>query len=257
MAQTEQQASSGPFHNTGVGPRLKAARESAGLSLVQMGERTKIPARMLALIEAGDFAALPARTYATGFTRSYARALGLDEQAMVASVRAELGMADQVETRVAPAFEPGDPARVPSAQFAWLAAVAALVVVAAGLFLWRTYYAPAVALPSLLPAEAASAAPSTAVPALVRPAAPLPEMASVPAAAIAPQAASGVPAPAAAPAVPLTRPAPGHRAPQAGAASPAPLASPAGAGSGGGTVAGAASPAQAPAAPAPASTAQN
>jgi len=156
-------------HIAGVGPRLKATRESAGLSLAQMADQTKIPARMLTLIEAGDFAALPARTYATGFTRTYARVLGLDEKAMVAAVRAELGMHEQVESRTAHDFEPGDPARVPSARFAWLAAVAALAVVAAGMVLWRTYYAPAVVLPSLLPDEAASAAPPTAAPPLAAP----------------------------------------------------------------------------------------
>jgi len=154
----------------GVGPRLKAARESAGLSLAQVAGQTKIPSRMLVLIEAGDFAALPARTYATGFTRTYARALGLDDALIVADVRAELGMHEAVETRLAPTFEPGDPSRVPSARFAWLAAVAALAVVAAGLF----YYNPAVSLPSLLPEESASAAPPVAAPTLQPPAMALP-----------------------------------------------------------------------------------
>ena len=90
MADKDDQPAFAP--DTGVGSRLKAARESAGQSLPQMAAQTKIPVRMLELLEAGNFAALPARTYATGFTRTYARALGLDEQAMVASVRAELGM---------------------------------------------------------------------------------------------------------------------------------------------------------------------
>jgi len=155
----------------GVGQRLKAAREAAGLSLAQMSDRTKIPARMLVLIEAGNFAALPARTYATGFTRSYARALGLDEREYVAAVRGELGMEAQAEPSTAQAFEPGDPARVPSARLAWLAAVAALAVLAAGLVLWRTWFAPAVVLPSMLPEETASAAPS---PATLPPALPFP-----------------------------------------------------------------------------------
>ncbi len=173
--------------NAGVGPRLKAARESAGLSLAEMSDRTKIPGRMLTLIEAGDFAGLPARTYATGFTRTYARVLGLDEKAMVAAVRAELGMNEQVEPRTAQNFEPGDPARVPTARFAWLAAVAALAVVAAGMVLWRTYYAPAVVLPSLLPDDAASAVP-TALPM------PLPEPATAAATEVATEVATGVPA---------------------------------------------------------------
>lgn len=158
----------------GVGPRLKAAREAGGYSLEQMAGLTKIPSRMLVLIEAGDFAALPARTYATGFTRTYARVLGLNENEYVDAVRDELGMHRNVEQRLAPAFEPGDPARVPTARFAWLAAVAALVVIAAGLFFWRTFYSPAVTLPPLeeptataAPAVAPAPPPVAAVPTML------------------------------------------------------------------------------------------
>jgi len=221
MADNDEQPAVVP--DQGVGRRLKAARESAGHTLVQMASVTKIPVRMLELLEAGNFAALPARTYATGFTRTYARALGLDEQAMVASVRSELGMQDHKETRVIAAFEPGDPARVPSARFAWLAALAALVVLAMGLFLWRTYYAPAVALPSLLPEDAATAAPSMAVPTIAPPPAlPTPAHSDY---------ATGAGAP---PAVASPAPPPRHAAPARSPAAasaptaPAPLERPAG-----------------------------
>ncbi|MBC2666762.1 helix-turn-helix domain-containing protein, partial [Novosphingobium flavum] len=156
--------------NPGVGPRLKAARESADLSLAQMADRTKIPARMLLLMEAGDFAALPARTYATGFTRTYAKALGLDADSYVAAVRQELGYGEPVDRYVPQAFEPGDPSRIPSARFAWLAALAALIVFAVGLFFWRSYYAPAASLPPLQPEPTATAAP----PPVALPPAPLP-----------------------------------------------------------------------------------
>lgn len=141
-----------------VGARLMAAREAAGLSLADLSESTRIPTRMLMLIEAGDFAALPARIYATGFTRSYARALGLNETEYVAAVRAELGISGHSQDSSLDAdFEPGDPARVPSAKLAWLAALAAVAVLVGVLVFWRTYYAPAVALPSILPDEQATA----------------------------------------------------------------------------------------------------
>lgn len=140
-----------------VGARLRQAREAAGLGLAQVSELTKIPTRMLVLIENGDFAALPSRTYATGFTRTYARALGLDEASFVDAVRAELGLSSRVEPQPAPTFEPGDPARVPTARLAWLAALGAIGVIVAGLLFWRTYYSPAIGLPSLLPAEEATA----------------------------------------------------------------------------------------------------
>lgn len=135
----------------GPGARLKAAREEAGISRAGIAEKTRISERMIILMEAGDFAGLPAKTYATGFTRSYARAVGLDENEMVEAVRRELGLAAPIENEFASTYEPGDPARVPTSRFASLLALCAVVVVAAGLIFWRTYYAPAMILPSILP----------------------------------------------------------------------------------------------------------
>lgn len=188
-----------------AGGRLRSAREAAGRTLPEMASETKIPVRMLTLIEAGDYGALPAKAYATGFSRSYARALGLNEQDIVAEVRRDLGHVEPGEARLASAFEPGDPARVPTARFAWLAAVAALAVLAAGLLLWRSYYAPAVTLPPLPEAPA----PAAAAPAQVAlPSATAASQAAIPGAAIAnPPAAAVV----------LTQPSPRHPA-----AAPAP-----------------------------------
>jgi len=141
----------------GVGVRLLRAREASGMSRSQLATKTKIPERHLAAIESGDFAALPARTYAIGFSRSYAKALGLDDKAIVEEVRSELAALDPAPVRATPAFEPGDPARVPAARFAWIAALAALLVIIAGFaFAWRGYYLPGGSLPSLLPEEAAA-----------------------------------------------------------------------------------------------------
>lgn len=142
-----------------VGARLARAREAAGLSRSAMAAQTKIPERHLAAIEAGDFAALPARTYAVGFSRSYAKALGLDDRAVVDEVRMELAALEpENERRHVPAFEPGDPARIPGSRFAWLAALGAVAVIVAGFAFWRGYYAPGGALPSILPAETPAAA---------------------------------------------------------------------------------------------------
>jgi len=199
----------------GAGPRLKAAREAAGLTLAQISALTKIPERMLRLIEAGDYAALPARTYATGFTRTYARALALDEAEYVAAVRRELGLGEAAEVRHAPSFEPGDPARVPTVRFALVAAAAALAVIAAGLSFWRTYYAPAVTLPPILPSAAPRAAPT-----------PTPRLAPAP-----PAAAPAAGLPTTAPAVRTPAPAPAPAPPAAAPTAAAPaVAAPAGEG---------------------------
>lgn len=140
-----------------VGARLARAREAAGVTRAAIAATTKIPERHLVAIEAGDFAALPARTYAVGFSRTYAKALGLDDKAIVEEVRRELAAIEpEVDRRPAQTFDPGDPARVPSVRFAWLAGLGALVVILAGLAFWRSYYAPGGELPSILPTETAA-----------------------------------------------------------------------------------------------------
>ncbi len=144
-----------------AGTRLVRAREAAGLTRAQVAAATRIPERHLIAIEQGDYAALPARTYAVGFSRSYAKAVGANDAEIVEAVRAELAMAEpEAPRRQVQTFEPGDPARVPSARFAWLAALAALAVIVAGFAFWRSYYAPGGELPSILPPETPAPAPA-------------------------------------------------------------------------------------------------
>lgn len=150
----------------GVGARLRAAREAAGLSLADMAARTKIHERSIAAIEAGDFAALASRTYAVGFSRSLARIYGLDEQEVALAVRTELGaVSTEGNSHGNATFEPGDPSRVPSSRTAWLAAAAAFVVALSGYFAWNSFYSPGASLPSLSPDKPAQPQPAAPSPA--------------------------------------------------------------------------------------------
>lgn len=151
-----------------AGQVLSRAREAAGFTRAQVAGITKIPERHLLAIEQDDFAALPARAYAVGFSRTYARALGLDEGEIASLVRTELDGARTDPTPRTATFEPGDPARIPSSAFAWLAAVLAIGVIVAGFMFWRNYYSPAAELPPIAPdtpAGAASPAPAAPAPA--------------------------------------------------------------------------------------------
>lgn len=140
----------------GLGEQLRAAREAAGLTLDQVAQETRISRRYLVNIEAGEFAELPGRTYAIGFSKSYAKAVGLDPSEVAAMVAAEM---DALQPRAPvrqPAFEPGDPGRVPSKRL-WLLALVALVVLLVGLFFTaRLLFAPAAQLPSLVDQEEAA-----------------------------------------------------------------------------------------------------
>ncbi|MBX7533055.1 DUF4115 domain-containing protein [Qipengyuania sp. 1XM1-15A] len=125
-----------------VGERLRETREAKGLSIEQVAADTRIPQRHLSTIEAGQFSALPSRTYAIGFSRTYARTLGLDENEVLDQVRAELAEADGTPAEQPAKFEPGDPARVPGRGLAWFAVFAAILLLGGVYAFYSSYFAP-------------------------------------------------------------------------------------------------------------------
>ena len=76
-----------------IGARLNQARLMANLALQDIADRTKISLRFLSAIENDDFSALPGRVYIVGFTKAFARAVGLDEESMVAALREKMQLA--------------------------------------------------------------------------------------------------------------------------------------------------------------------
>lgn len=116
------------------GDKLRREREKQGLSLQEVAVRTRVPIRQLEVLERNEFSALPGIPYAVGFARAYARALDMDEAAIAADVRSELGSESRDRYEV---FEPADPARVPPRALAWTAAFIALLI-AIGYGVWRT-----------------------------------------------------------------------------------------------------------------------
>ncbi|WP_197274359.1 helix-turn-helix domain-containing protein [Novosphingobium sp. AAP93] len=154
-----------------VSGRLVVAREALGLSAAEIARRTRVTIRHIEALEAGDYSALPGRPYAIGFAKAYARAVGLGETEIADAVRLELqGRAPRPEPRVLNQFEVGDPAKTPSRLVGWLALLLVGALLAMGGIFWRSYYAPAVSLPSLVQ-EADQPAP-VAKPNAVRPAQP-------------------------------------------------------------------------------------
>lgn len=156
------------------GARLRAAREAQGLSIQDVATRTRIAQRQLEAIERDDYAALPGIPYAVGFARAYARAIDVDEVAIAADVRNAVHNSELGSNRYE-AFEPADPARVPSRALAWTAA-AIVVILVAGFAVWRTQ----VMTPPTgeeIAAQQAAPMPSTAKPAAgARSAAPVVQM---------------------------------------------------------------------------------
>ncbi|PQM27447.1 DUF4115 domain-containing protein [Sphingopyxis lindanitolerans] len=131
MADDETAPEQGELAITRTGDKLRLAREAAGLSLADVAARTRITQRHLEAIEKSDFSELPGRTYVTGFARAYARAIDLPEAEVGASIRRELEE-DQYGARPAyEAYEPTDPARLPTARLTWTLVIVALLLVSA------------------------------------------------------------------------------------------------------------------------------
>lgn len=76
---------------SGVGERLRDAREVRGVDLYRVERDTKIRYKYLADLEEGDFSDLPGDVYTRGFLRNYATYLGLDADEIEEEWRREAG----------------------------------------------------------------------------------------------------------------------------------------------------------------------
>jgi len=151
-----------------VGEKLRAAREAQKLELSDIASRTRIPLRHLEAIEQSNFASLPSSTYALGFAKAYARAVGADEVAIGRELRQELG--DRPERPAPPpSYDFSDPSRVPSRGIAFAGVIiAVLVLIGVGLWYGTDLFRGSAPTENLIPLENTTAADSA------NPAAPTP-----------------------------------------------------------------------------------
>ncbi len=155
---TENGAEAAGLFPSSVGERLHAARIDAGLDLNDIATKTRVPMRHLEAIERSDYASLPSSTYALGFARQYARALGLNEVELARELRVELGRAP-LEANEATPYEPLDPSRVPSRLLAWTAAGIAVALLV-GYFVWKSMAFGDMATPPAAPPPVVAATPA-------------------------------------------------------------------------------------------------
>jgi transcriptional regulator with XRE-family HTH domain len=123
-----------PATPQGAGDRLRAAREAQGLSLADIAARTRVPIRHLEAIESGDYREMPTPTYAIGFAKAYARAVGEDEVGIARDVRARTAAISAERQEYQP-YELDDPTRVPPRGLALIAGVIGVVVLI-GALIW-------------------------------------------------------------------------------------------------------------------------
>lgn len=143
-----------------VGEKLRAARLSQGLELAQVAQTTRIPQRHLETIEESNFGALPSHTYAMGFTKAYARAVGLDEVAIARDLRAEIGKRPE-RAPVRETFAIEDSGREPPSWIAWVGTAVAVIALVFAILWYGT---------NLFRGQDVADAPVASDPALVAPA---------------------------------------------------------------------------------------
>lgn len=129
-----------------VGRQLRLAREAAGLTSSDVAQSLKFSQRQVEQLEADDYASLPGTTIVRGFTRSYARLLGLDAAILLQLLDARTPHAP-IEVR------PPDNMGIASAprglrQLSLLSSAAIVIALAAVLIgLWQ-YFSPKPAVPA-------------------------------------------------------------------------------------------------------------
>jgi cytoskeleton protein RodZ len=144
-----------------VGEQLKTARETMGLSLSEIAQRTRVPMRHLEAIELSQYGALPGSTYSVGFAKAYARAVDMDAVKVASDLRIELAQGGFESASVStPSYQPADSARVPPRRLAWLAAAFAVLLLV-GYFAWRSYALGPETAPGDVPEEQATIAAET------------------------------------------------------------------------------------------------
>ena len=131
MDEVETGQNAAPAQPERAGDILRKAREAQGLTVADIATRTRVPLRHLEAIEASDYSTLPSSTYAVGFSRAYARAMGIDEVQIANLVRSDVAKLGSKKPEYEP-YEMTDPSRVPSRGLAIVAlgiAIAVLVLV--------------------------------------------------------------------------------------------------------------------------------
>lgn len=145
---------------SGLGERLRAAREAQRMTLAEAELRTRVRAAQLAALEQQDFAALPARVYLQGMVRLYSACLGLDPDEASRELDAALGPNQAPSVRPHVRSLSSHPAGVASVVAGVVVLLVLLVLVGLGYLLWQGDAEPTIG--SQIPVAKGAAAPPSA-----------------------------------------------------------------------------------------------
>ena len=121
---------------SGLGERIKKAREEADLSLKKFADLSRIQIKYLERLEGGDYDKLPAFVYIQGFLRKYAEILNLPLDELIADCQNEthaLAAEKQKELRTLPTL-PSPKIIITPKKITWAAVALVFVLVVGYLF---------------------------------------------------------------------------------------------------------------------------
>jgi hypothetical protein len=95
-----------PFGASHIGQALRARRDILELSLADISEVTHINVNFLTAIETLDMETLPSIAHGLGFVRSYAKALGMNDNDAVADFKRDIAAPDNLVLRGGPGIVP-------------------------------------------------------------------------------------------------------------------------------------------------------
>ena len=152
----------------GLGAELRERRQSLGWELPQLADSLRIRQTYLEAIEAGRIGDMPGTTYALGFVRAYAGALGLNGEQIASRFRTE-----SAEASVRPALS--FPAPVPQRGVPAGALMLLGLLILAGAYSGWYYFSER----QRTPAETVQPIPDHLLPHVAEPSAPSPQIASI------------------------------------------------------------------------------
>jgi cytoskeleton protein RodZ len=115
------------------GARLRAARESQGLSIEDVADRLRLNEALVLAMEEDRFGLLGAPVFARGHLRNYAALVGAPEREVIA----EFDVGEMAEPTFLPAGA-REPVARPGARWPWVLAIAALLAAAGAAGWWFT-----------------------------------------------------------------------------------------------------------------------
>lgn len=133
---------SGPNAAVTLGTLLSQARKQKGLSVGEVAERLKLPARQIEAMESGSYKGLPEAVFIKGFLSSYARLLEVDEKELkqyfqqIFPAASHLSTSDSNKVVSADLDFKGKPQRRHFPR--WLIVVLVVILISAVVYAWQT-----------------------------------------------------------------------------------------------------------------------